>query len=485
MFGKKTIKSSDHAPQLADKRRNFAAQRSGEKASSTEATASSSERQYQGDYQNEAFRDLKRLAFARLIEVVDAAQLLRMDVVGGREYIANHLNDIVISEKLKLTAGEQQRLLDEISDDMLGYGPLERFLTRNDVSDIMVYGTDPIYVEIDGIVKRTDAQFRDNAQLFHVCQRIVSLVGRRVDESSPICDARLKDGSRVNVIVPPISLNGAALTIRRFRKDVVSINQMIEMGTISAGGAELLRIIARSRCNLLVVGGTGSGKTTMLNVMTNYIDPGERIVTCEDTAELQLPQPHVVRLETRPPNVEGKGEITMRDLVRNCLRMRPDRIIVGEVRGPEAFDLLQAMNTGHDGSMGTVHANTPEEAFSRITALVTMGYGSLSPEIIEKMFVDTIDVIISLQRMRDGSRRVTYISEVVDRKVDEGKLNTLLSFDLGGEQSGAQVSGRHVALNAPKGALRDRAAYYGETENLLRALAQDGLITTEGHANAD
>ena len=479
MFGKKPIdRSKDHPRESAGTRERDRAP----------AQAGAHQMQFDGrDHeirQDDAFRELKRSVFARLVEVIDAAQLLRMDLAKGRAHIAGVLNDIVIRDKLKLTAAEERQLLDEISDDMLGFGPLERFLTGDNVSDIMVYGTDPIYVEVDGLVKRTDARFRDNAHLFNVCQRIVSLVGRRVDESSPICDARLKDGSRVNVVVPPISLHGPALTIRRFRKDLVTIDQMIEYGTISEGGAELLRILARCRCNLLVIGGTGSGKTTLLNALTGHIERHERIVTCEDTAELQLPQPHVVRLETRPPNIEGKGEVTMRDLVRNCLRMRPDRIIVGEVRGPEAFDLLQAMNTGHDGSMGTVHANTPEEAFSRITALVTMGYGSLSPEIIEKMFADTIDVVINLRRMRDGSRRITHIAEVMDFSADGAKLNELIIFRLAGEQTGEKITGRHVALNRPEGALVDRIAYYGETENLMRALAQDGLQADGAGADA-
>ncbi|MCC1482892.1 CpaF family protein [Roseibaca sp. Y0-43] len=470
MFGKKTAGSKD------DLQKPSISQPTGRTPrANTDAYERDPVIQGVGASSADSVRELKRLVFARLVEVIDAAQLLRMDVPAGRAHIAHLLNDIVITEKLKLTATEEQVLLDEISDDMLGFGPLERFLSKDNVSDIMVYGTEPIYIEVDGVMKRTDVRFRDNEQLYNVCQRIVSLVGRRVDESSPICDARLKDGSRVNVIVPPISLHGPALTIRRFRKDMVTINQMVDLGTISAGGAELLRIIARTRCNLIVVGGTGSGKTTLLNVMAGFIEPGERIVTCEDTAELQLSQPHVVRLETRPPNIERKGEITMRDLVRNCLRMRPDRIVVGEVRGPEAFDLLQAMNTGHDGSMGTLHANTPEEAFSRITALVTMGYGSLSPEIIEKMFVDTIDVIVSLQRMRDGTRRVTQIAEVVDLKVEGAKLNTLLTYDMGGEQSAERITGRHVAVNAPRGALLERAAYYGESKNLMGALVQDGL----------
>ena len=433
---------------------------------------------------DDAFQELKRAVFARIVDEIDASVLLRMDLKAGRAHIAGVLNDIVIRDNLKLTGAEERHLLDEISDDMLGFGPLERFLTGDNISDIMVYGTEPIYVESEGKVRRTDVRFRDSAQLFNVCQRIVSLVGRRVDESQPICDARLKDGSRVNVVVPPISLHGPALTIRRFRKDMITIEQMVEKGTISAAGAEVLRIISHCRCNVLVIGGTGSGKTTLLNVLTGYIDKGERIVTCEDTAELQLRQPHVVRLETRPPNIEGQGEVTMRDLVRNCLRMRPDRIIVGEVRGAEAFDLLQAMNTGHDGSMGTVHANTPGEAFTRMTALVTMGYGSLSPEIIEKMFANTIDVIVNLQRLRDGSRRVMSISEVLDFAADGARLNELIAFEMDGEQDGDRITGRHVARNGPVGSLVQQAAYYGETRNLMAALAEDGLDVARAGADA-
>ncbi len=477
MFGKKPIDRTRKAGSAASAR-----------ASGKPKAARATPMQFDGrDHDmrhDEAFQELKRGVFARIVELVDASQLLRMDLNSGRAHIAGVINDIVIRDNLKLTGAEERHLLNEIADDMLGFGPLERFLTGDNVSDIMVYGTDPIYVEMNGLMQRTDVRFRDAAQLYNVCQRIVSLVGRRVDESQPICDARLKDGSRVNVVVPPISLHGPALTIRRFRKDMITLDQMVEKGTISPSGAEVLRIIAHCRCNVLIIGGTGSGKTTLLNVLTGFIDKRERIVTCEDTAELQLRQPHVVRLETRPPNIEGQGEVTMRDLVRNCLRMRPDRIIVGEVRGPEAFDLLQAMNTGHDGSMGTVHANTPAEAFTRMTALVTMGYSSLSPEIIEKMFANTIDVIVNLQRLRDGSRRVMNIAEVLDFSADGVRLNELITFRMDGEQTGDRITGQHVALNPPVGSLVQQASYYGETRNLLDALAQDGLETAPAGADA-
>ena len=265
-----------------------------------------------------------------------------------------------------MSIAEQEHLLQDICNDVLGYGPLEPLLARDDIADIMVNGANRVFIEVGGKVQLTNIRFRDNAQLMNICQRIVSQVGRRVDESSPICDARLLDGSRVNVIAPPLSLDGATLTIRKFKKDKLTLEDLVKFGSISPDAARVLQVIGRCRCNVLISGGTGSGKTTLLNCMTAYIDAEERVITCEDAAELQLQQPHVVRLETRPPNLEGQGMISMRDLVRNCLRMRPERIIVGEVRGPEAFDLLQAMNTGHDGSMGTLHANSPREAMSRL-----------------------------------------------------------------------------------------------------------------------
>lgn len=421
--------------------------------------------------QENAYRDLRRVVFARLVELLDAARLLRGGIEQGRSQIAAAIEEIILSDKLKVSASEEIRLLNEISDDMLGFGPLERFLTQRNITEIMVNGTDPIYVEIDGVLRKTDVRFRDNNQLLNVCQSMVGLVGRRIDEASPICDARLKDGSRVNVIIPPISINGPSLTIRLFRQDVITLDQMAALGVISSGGAELLRILARCRCNILIVGGTGSGKTTMLNALTGCIEPHERIVTCEDTAELRLQQPHVVRLETRPPNVEGKGQIPMRDLVRNCLRMRPDRIIVGEVRGPEAFDLLQAMNTGHDGSMSTLHANSPDDAVSRMTALVTLGFGSLGPGIIRDMFQRSVDVIVQVERFRDGSRRITHVTEVLDHGPDDKRLNNVITFKTEGEQNANRINGRHVVTGQPLGDIVRRCELYGESDNLARALA--------------
>ena len=311
------------------------------------------------DNRSEDYYQIKSTIFNALIDTIDLAQLAQLDPDSAREEIRDIVNEIISIKAVVMSIAEQEHLLQDICNDVLGYGPLEPLLARDDISDIMVNGANRVFIEVGGKVQLTNIRFRDNAQLMNICQRIVSQVGRRVDESSPICDARLLDGSRVNVIAPPLSLDGPTLTIRKFKKDKLTLEDLVKFGSISPDAARVLQVIGRSRCNILISGGTGSGKTTLLNCMTAYIDAEERVITCEDAAELQLQQPHVVRLETRPPNLEGQGQITMRDLVRNCLRMRPERIIVGEVRGPEAFDLLQAMNTGHDGSMGTLHANIP------------------------------------------------------------------------------------------------------------------------------
>jgi pilus assembly protein CpaF len=298
----------------------------------------------------------------------------------------------------------------------------------------------------------------------------VSQIGRRVDESSPICDARLPDGSRVNVIAPPLSIDGPTLTIRKFKKDKLRLQNLVEFGSISPAGARVLSIVGACRCNTLISGGTGSGKTTLLNMMTAFIDLDERVITCEDAAELQLQQPHVVRLETRPPNLEGSGEITMRDLVKNCLRMRPERIIVGEVRGPEAFDLLQAMNTGHDGSMGTLHANSPREALQRVESMITMGGYNLPSKTIREMVTGAIDVIVQAARLRDGSRRITHITEVIGLEGDVVITQDLFLYEITGEDESGRVKGRHVSTGISRPAFWERARYYNREKELLEAL---------------
>jgi pilus assembly protein CpaF len=335
----------------------------------------------------EEYYDTKAQVFSALIDTIDLSQLAKLDGESAREEIRDIVNDIITIKNFAMSISEQEELLDDICNDVLGYGPLEPLLARDDIADIMVNGSGKTFIEVGGKTLESEVRFRDNAQLLSICQRIVSQVGRRVDESSPICDARLPDGSRVNVIAPPLAIDGPALTIRKFKKDKLTLDQLVKFGAITPEGATLLQIIGRVRCNIVISGGTGSGKTTLLNCLTNYIDRDERVITCEDTAELQLQQPHVVRLETRPPNIEGEGEITMRDLVKNCLRMRPERIIVGEVRGPEVFDLLQAMNTGHDGSMGTIHSNSPRECLSRIESMIAMGGFTLPAKTVREIIV--------------------------------------------------------------------------------------------------
>jgi pilus assembly protein CpaF len=298
----------------------------------------------------------------------------------------------------------------------------------------------------------------------------VSQVGRRVDEASPICDARLADGSRVNVIAPPLAIDGPALTIRKFKKDKLKITDLVTFGSISESGAEILRIIGASRCNVLISGGTGSGKTTLLNTLTAFISPGERVITCEDAAELQLQQPHVVRLETRPPNLEGQGRVTMTDLVKNCLRMRPDRIIVGEVRGPEAFDLLQAMNTGHDGSMGTLHANTPREALSRLESMITMGGFTLPQRTIREMIVGSIDVVIQASRLRDGSRKVVSVTEVMGLEGDVIVTQDVMRYEIEGEDKDGKLKGAHKGTGIGRPRFWERAKYFSMESDLARAL---------------
>ncbi|MDX7953084.1 CpaF family protein [Lichenihabitans sp. Uapishka_5] len=419
---------------------------------------------------SEEYYQTKSMIFSALLEAIDLAQLTTLDPDSAREEIRDIVNEIIAIKNLVLSIAEQEDYLDDICNDVLGYGPLDPLLARDDIADIMVNGALKTYIEVKGKIQLTNVRFRDNAQLMNICQRIVSQIGRRVDEASPICDARLMDGSRVNVIAPPLAIDGPALTIRKFKKDKLTLDQLTRFGAISPQGAEILKIIGRVRCNVLISGGTGSGKTTLLNCVTNYIDDDERIITCEDAAELQLQQPHVVRLETRPPNLEGTGSVTMRDLVKNCLRMRPERIIVGEVRGPEAFDLLQAMNTGHDGSMGTLHANSPREALSRLESMITMGGYSLPSRTIREMITSSVDVVIQAARLRDGSRRITHITEVMGMEGDVVITQDLFLYDIVGEDAQGKIKGEHRSTGIGRPRFWDRARYYGEEQRLAAAL---------------
>lgn len=418
----------------------------------------------------DTYYDTKSTVFSALIDTIDLSQLARLDLESAREEIRDIVNDIVALKNIVMSIAEQEDLLEDICNDVLGLGPLEPLLARDDIADIMVNGATRTFIEVEGKVEASGVRFRDNVQLMNICQRIVSQVGRRVDESSPICDARLPDGSRVNVIAPPLAIDGPVLTIRKFKRDKLTLDQLVRYGSITQEGAIILQIIARCRCNILVSGGTGSGKTTLLNCLTRYIDETERIITCEDAAELQLQQPHVVRLETRPPNIEGEGEVTMRDLVKNCLRMRPERIIVGEVRGPEAFDLLQAMNTGHDGSMGTLHANTPREAMTRLESMITMGGFSLPSKTLREMISTSIDVIVQAERLRDGSRRITHITEVVGIEGDVITTQDLFVYDISGEDANGRIVGQHRSTGIGRPKFWDRARYYNEEKRLAAAL---------------
>ncbi|MCO6387583.1 MAG: ATPase, T2SS/T4P/T4SS family [Aliihoeflea sp.] len=419
---------------------------------------------------SEAYYDTKSQVFSALIDTIDLSQLAKLEPDAAREEIRDIVNDIIAIKNFAMSISEQEELLEDICNDVLGYGPLEPLLARDDIADIMVNGARQVFIEVAGRVEQTQIRFRDNQQLLNICQRIVSQVGRRVDESSPICDARLPDGSRVNVIAPPLAIDGTALTIRKFKKDKLTLDQLVKFGSISPEGAEVLKVIGRVRCNVIISGGTGSGKTTLLNCLTNYVDREERVITCEDSAELQLQQPHVVRLETRPANLEGEGEVTMRDLVKNCLRMRPERIIVGEVRGPEVFDLLQAMNTGHDGSMGTIHANNPRECLNRMESMIAMGGFTLPQKTVREIIVGSIDVIIQAARLRDGSRRITHITEVIGMEGDVIITQDLMTYEIKGEDANGRLIGNHVSSGVGRPGFWDRARYYGEEARLAAAL---------------
>ena len=352
--------------------------------------------------------------------------------------------DAIKDNPFAIPLGDRERLVEELISEILGLGPIEPLLKDSSVTEVMVNGPDSIYIERKCRLQKTDVRFRNTEHLMHIIDRIVTAVGRRVDESSPMVDARLADGSRVNVIIPPLSLSGPCVTIRKFSKDVLTVDKMIEFGSFDQRMAEFLEDCVKGRLNIVVSGGTGSGKTTLLNVLSSYVPATERIVTLEDSAELQLKQDHVVTLETRPPNIEGEGEVTMRDLVRNALRMRPDRIIVGECRTGEALDVLQAMNTGHDGSMTTAHANSARDALSRLETMVLMSGMELPLRAIRSQIASAVDIIVQIARLRDGSRKIINIAEVTGMEGDIITLQDLFRFENHGLDSDGRITGEFL-----------------------------------------
>ena len=405
-----------------------------------------------------------------LMDRIDASVIAELERGDLAEQVSDVVSELMVEEKLNLNSREQRDLVTLLLNDMLGLGPLEPLLHDDDVSEIMVNGPKTIYAERKGKIGLTDVQFRDDAHLLNIAQRIVSAVGRRVDETSPICDARLLDGSRVNVVIPPLAIDGASISIRKFSKLKLTLDRMLEFGTLSEAMVKFLNIAGRIKLNILISGGTGSGKTTMLNAISRNIDPAERVVTIEDAAELQLQQPHVVRLETRPANLEGKGSVDMRDLVKNALRMRPDRIILGEVRGPEAFELLAAMNTGHDGSLGTLHANRPREAMTRLENMINMAGLNLPQKAIRTQIADSLNLVVQISRMRDGGRRITHISEVVGMEGDVITMQDLFVYRYTGEDDSGQLVGKFE----PQGlrpACFERAKYFGLERPLMECVS--------------
>jgi len=396
------------------------------------------------DKKEDSFNELKGKFHFRLLNLLDLSRLSDADETLLTEDLRRGIEMILAEEGMALTLPERDRLCKEIRDELMGYGPLEPLLKDHNVNDILVNGYNHVYVERRGKLELTNVRFTDNAHLLKIIEKIASGVGRRIDESCPMVDARLPDGSRVNAIIPPLSLDGPSLSIRKFAKDPIRVHHLIELGSITPEFAQVLEGMVKARLNVLISGGTGTGKTTFLNVLSSFIPFDERIITIEDSAELQLQQEHVVRLETRPPNLEGMGEITQRDLVRNALRMRPERIILGEVRQSEALDMLQAMNTGHDGSLATIHANSPRDALTRLETMVSMAGLQIPDKAIRHQISSAIDVVIQLARLSDGSRKMMGLHELVGMEGDMITMQEIFAYKMMGLTDDRQVKGRFV-----------------------------------------
>lgn len=403
---------------------------------------------------------IKTRVHAKLLTVLTPEQLRSLNKEGVREQLGVNIERIVRDEGIPLNAGERDRLIEEVLDEVFGLGPLEALMKDPTISDIMVNGPDSIYVERFGKVVETSVRFKDTAHVRTIIDRIVSNIGRRIDDSSPIVDARLGDGSRVCAVIPPLSLNGPVMSIRRFGKRLLTVDDLIRLGTFTPGIIDFLAGAVKARLNIIVSGGSGSGKTTMLNTLSRFIREEERVVTIEDTAELQMQQEHLVRLETRPINIEGAGAITQRDLVINALRMRPDRIIIGECRGAEAMDMMQAMNTGHDGSMTTTHANTGRDAFSRLETMVMMASSSIPDRVIRQMLASAVNLVVHCARLTDGTRKVVSIAEVTGIEDDQVKIEDIFLFERHGISPGGRVLGRFRGQNY-RPVCGDRIRSYG------------------------
>jgi pilus assembly protein CpaF len=403
--------------------------------------------------------ELKVSIHRALLDRINLGVLEKLPREKIRAEIADIIGELLAERQEALNRAEREALVDDVLDELLGLGPLEPLLQDDSVTDILVNGPTTVFIERNGLLERVKTEFQDERHLMRIIQKIVSGVGRRIDESSPFVDARLPDGSRVNAIVAPLAVDGSLLSIRKFAKKRIGIDRLIELGSVPQPMADLMRAVVRARKNVLISGGTGSGKTTLLNAMSSFIDERERIVTIEDSAELQLQQEHVARLETRPPNIEGKGEVTQRDLVKNALRMRPDRIIVGEVRAGEAFDMLQAMNTGHDGSMTTVHANTPRDALSRVEQMIGMSGIDMNSRSARSQIASAINVVIQVGRLSDGRRRVVSLSEITGMEGDTITMQEIYRFKISGRDADNRVIGRFEATGIrPKFAVDAAAA---------------------------
>jgi pilus assembly protein CpaF len=418
--------------------------------------------------------ELKERIRTVLLSRIDPTVAGRIPRAALRREIAKLVSEIATEDRVQLNKLEEMALAADLSDDMVGLGPLEPFLDDDDITDILANGPFDIYVERNGKLEKTAARFRDAQHLARIAQRIATAIGRRIDEASPMVDARLADGSRVNIVLPPLVLNGGSISIRKFPKQSLTLDMMVRQQNLSAEVARLLEIATRSRLNILISGGTGSGKTTLLNAVSQHIDCNERVITVEDAVELRLQQPHVVQMETRPPNIEGVGQVAQRELVRNALRMRPDRIIVGEVRGAEAFDMLQAMNTGHDGSMSTVHANSPRDALYRIENMVMMANLSLPLKAIRMQIASAVNLIVHIERMRDGIRRVQSVAEIAGMEGEVITTRELFGFHYRGERLAGGIQGGFES-NRMRPDFVVRAARFGLERDLLEAL---GIVET-------